>query len=387
MTREWFEAGRKWWKASLLIALVVLPMTLAACGGGDSSSSSASTEGGSTEAAASPGVETAQEAVDALLETPTALPVDTPLKEKPGPINLVITRCASPVCIAVAEGSKDAADALGWKSSYIDTGATPDEISSAWDEVVARKPDAVLGQGNPRVLFEKQLGELEKLGIPYVSNAAGDKLGGAEIAETATSETYDQRGRNMAQWVVADSNGEANAIFFAVPDYPVLNAESEGFEAEFKKLCPTCKLEVVDVALTSLGNEFPTNAVSKVQRNPEASYVVTAFGDMNLGVPQALRAAGLDEQVKIVSQAGSPANFENISKGLEAANLAIPEKLLGWLQVDAVARHLEGMELPQQQYTEIPTQWLVEDNIEDPSVPWPSVPGFEAMFEELWQLK
>ena len=55
----------------------------------------------------------------------------------------------------------EAAETLGWKIKSINAGSTPEEIKAAYQQAITNKPDAVLGSGNPRVLFEPEIQALK----------------------------------------------------------------------------------------------------------------------------------------------------------------------------------------------------------------------------------
>lgn len=376
---------------TLAIVMVVPLVAFAAgCGGGDDSSTTSSepsttSEGGGGDSA---GVKEAKAFVAEHLQPPTEIGLDTPLPAKPeAGKTIAYLECAAPVCGSVGRAVKAAGEVLGWNVTTTPTGATPEEITQAFDSVIQQKPDAVMQAGNPRALFEPQLKQLEAAGIPYIADAVAEEIGGAEIAIVSDATTYEERGEWVARWVVADTEGDANTVFFSVPDFPIVVALQKGFEAEYGKLCPDCELEVVDVPLTSIGNEFPSQVVSEVQRSPDVNYLVMGYADMTLGVPEALQGAGLNEQVDIVSQAGQPRNFENIVKGMETANVPYPDNEAGWMMVDALARHFAGVELPQDVYTAVIDQYLTAENIEDPSAQWVGVADYEDQFKRLWKVK
>ena len=71
-------------------------------------------------------------------------------------------------------------------------------------------------------------------------------------------------------------------------------------------------------------------------------YLVFGFADLATGVPQALKAAGLADQVRIVSRAPQPTNLENIKAGTEFASVGEENAAAGYRAVDMLARKLAG---------------------------------------------
>ena len=46
---------------------------------------------------------------------------------------------------------------------------------------------------------------------------------------------------------------------------------------------------------------MPAKVIAYLQAHPETDYVWGAFGNLTLGVPQAIKTAGLSEKVKVVT--------------------------------------------------------------------------------------
>jgi ribose transport system substrate-binding protein len=378
---KWFRR-----KPVALIAVVCAGAVFAVGCGSDSNSGSSDSSSASSELP--PGVKEAQSLIEKHLQAPKELPVNRPLKARPPTDKKIIwVQCALPVCKVVGDGVESGAKALGWGFQRINEGSTPDEITAAWDRVVQLKPDAVAQGGLPRVLFQGQLDKLKAAGIPYVGGSVLDEVGDGMIANVAAREDFQERGLWMARWVVADTKGKANTIFFNIKDFPVLVEEQAAFEKEYARLCPNCELTKVNVATTAIGSTLPDTVVSKVRSTPDANYLVFGIGDMTIGVPEALRAANLDKRVKGVSQAGGPQNFTHIMDDfVEVATVPEPDQLSGWSYVDAIARSFTGDEIRPKEYTVLPRQLLTKENIQNPDAPYAGIPGYDEKFKSLWQI-
>jgi ribose transport system substrate-binding protein len=374
------------WRATGACALTALAFGagVAACGSDEpSSSSSNGASGGST--ADSAGVATAKADVDKLLQPPTAIPVTQAVtKAPPKGKTVAYLSCPSPSCLHVGDGVRAAGAALGWKVTTVKVGATPEEVTKAWDQLLQNKPDAVIQNGFSSALFAKQLKQLKADGIPYVAGAVVDD--NPDILQVVAGQAdYADRGAKMAQWVVADTGGKGGAIFAFNPLYPALVAEEQGFEKEYKKLCPTCEFRGLKTTVDAIGKTLPGEIVSAVQRDSKINYVLGAAGSTLLGVPEAIKSAGLDNRVKAMTQAGEPANYAYIEAGnVQSADLPYAFELSGWLESDVLVRHFVGDDIPTESYVTLPKQILTKDTIADPSKTWPSVVGYEDQFKKLW---
>jgi ABC-type sugar transport system substrate-binding protein len=375
------------------MAIIVASLGFVACGDSDSDSGSAETpaaqETTQSTATQSPGVEEAKKFVADNSEAPTSIGDLQPVSKKPpSGKSIVYLSCGVPLCTLIGQGVKAATDALGWEYKELVAGGSPETVANAWNQALRLQPDAVLSVAAPTVLYEKQQKELGEKAIGHVAQAVSDPLGDGLIAVISSAKNYIARGEWMANYVVADTDGKADVLYFTTPDFPIVTPSLEGFTNELKRLCESCSVESQEVPLTDIGKKLPNTIVTAAQRNPDANYVVVPFGDMTIGVPQALEAAGLADKVKVISANPALTNLDNISSGTaEVASVAEANQVSGWQMVDPVVRSLTGDDLPLDVYELLPEhQFLTADNIGDPKQPYPGPDGYEDMFRELWKL-
>jgi ribose transport system substrate-binding protein len=362
----------------------------AGCGSSNSSSTTAASAGttstSATTSAANAGVAEAQKFVDAHLAAPTSVGVETAVaKAPPKGKTVVYLDCGVPVCATVGAGVRAATEKLGWKFQKIVAGSVPEQVANAWQQVLQINPGAVISAGIPEVLFAKQLAEYKTKGGVYVGGSVLDPVGNGLVAAVAGRADYVQTGEADARWIIADSKGKANALLYSVPDFPVQVVLRDAFTKDYKRLCPSCGLDVQKVAAASIGKDLPGKVVSYLQKNPDTNYIAMGFGDMSVGVPEALRAAGLQDKVKIVAGYASPVNLQHVKDGQsEKVTVAHPDLMSGWLMVDALVRQFTGSDLPQAQYEKLPFQYLTADTVGDPKSPYVGVQDYQHRFEKLW---
>lgn len=351
------------------------------------------------DGASGDGVALAAERVDAFRQPVTELPLSTPIVIEPG-TKVFYVQCGVSACAEIAVGIEAAAEAGGWVYETASHQDTPDTVASAFDAAIAAQPDVVLTSGNPREWFESQLATLEEQGIPVVAWSlpeAYEPGGGIEV-NLLTGDDYYFYGVLMADYAAVTSK-TGNILFVGLPTFPVLSIVQEGFEAEIAEACPDCTVEVTEVAVTDIGTNLPGSIVSALQSNPDLDMIVYAFGGMMFGVPEAIEAAGLGDQAVAISQAGGPMNFGFIADGShQVAEIALASELFGWRAIDAAARILAGEGPGRADTPELatieghpdvlsggsPLQILEADSIDDPTMLWPGVVGFQDLFTALW---
>jgi ribose transport system substrate-binding protein len=337
--------------------------------------------------------------VEAFRQPVTELPFSTPVAAEAGK-KVFYVQCGVAVCAEIAVGIEAAAAAAGWTYETASHQDTPDTVASAFDAAIAAGADVILTSGNPREWFASQLATLKDSGIPVIawSLPEGYEPGDGIAANLLTQDDYYFYGVLMADYAAA-TTVTGNIHFVGLPTFPVLSIVQQGFTDEIAKACPTCTVEVSEVAVTDIGTNLPGQITSALQANPDLDMIVYAFGGMLYGVPDALDAAGLVNQAKAVSQAGGPLNFGFIANDQhQVAEVALASELLGWRAIDAAARVLAGegpgrAETPANAVVDghpdilsggLPLQILEKGSIADPSALWIGVEGFQDQFKALW---
>lgn len=379
--------------ALIVCCACLLSFALAACGGGGSSTSSEST--GSTEASGGgteeTGKEGGEEAGGALAqvaeevaeheEEPAEIPqAGHPMKTPPPKgKKIVYVDCGVQACTEINEGVAAAAKALGWNYKRIKGGATPSEITSAWNQAVAEKPDFVVASGVPTEVFKTQLAELEANGAVFQNIQA------VEPQNTPGNALGEQTGNWEAQWLAVKSNCDANVNFVTVPEFPIVGIYGDGLKTELEKLCPEAGFKETKVTVAELGKQLPSQMVSILQKEPDTNFLVMGFGDMTIGVPEALQAAHLDPD--IITTTLSSAVLQYIKEGKVAMGIAQPQQPAGWIVTEGVIRKANGEPFFKEQEL-APEQILTEANVPENVEEQYNFPAtFEEQYEELWGLK
>lgn len=392
------RAGRT---SRLLTLVAACGLIVAACGSDtDKPTGGAASTTGAGDAATAPAtISLAADRVSAFRKPVADLPIGAPVTPKPG-TKVFYVQCSVPVCAEIAVGIEAAAKAAGWDYQTASHTDTPDTVASAFDAAIAAKPDVVLTSGNPREWFAPQLATLKQQGIPVVawSLPEGYEPGDDIAVNLLTNDDYYFYGVLMADYAAVTTTTK-DILFVGLPTFPVLSTVQQGFKDEIASQCPDCTVSVAEVAITDLGTNLPGTIVSKLQSDPKLDMIAYAFGGMLFGVPEAIKAAGLDKQAVAISQAGGPLNFGFIANHEhQVAEVALASELMGWRAIDAAARILAGQGPGRAQAPPLavidghpdilagglPLQILEAGSITDPSALWVGVAGFQDQFKAIW---
>jgi ribose transport system substrate-binding protein len=380
-------------RAWVLPVLLATASVLAACGDdGNGGGSSGSASSGQTSA----GVAAAKAYLATREANPTEIQPSAPLSKKPESGKLLVKLVTpQPVTAVVSDGTKAAAEKLGWEYKAIPVEATAEGIQKAFQAALELQPQpvAIEVSGYPKVTFAAQLAKAKEKGIAVISESTTDapNTGDGIVALLDGPPQVQVWGKDIAAKVIADSNGSAQVAMFSVSAYPILGEFVKGFKDAMTEWCPTdCSVTDVDQQATDIGTKTPSSVVSTLQRNPKIKYAVFSFGDMTIGVQAALKGAGLSDKVKIAGETPTVANIKAVKDGTELAWTGFAAPVLGWRTVDAAARHVNGDPIDVASTAELPTQVITKENVDkiatDSSGYYVGLSDYGDKFADLWLL-
>jgi ribose transport system substrate-binding protein len=338
----------------------------------------------------SEGLSKARASVRKYSQPPTSIGVTEPLPTSPQGKRVYYLEQDIPVMKLIGDEAEQAAGILGIEFTRVPAGSTPESWGRAFDRAVQDAPDVVLAGPIPAAVVGSQLAQLAAKQIPVVVWTSVDvpKPGNGITLNFDTIAFYKRQGRLMADWVTADSKGKAKAVLFNIPDFPSLAPLARAFESRLKSVCPGCSLDKVAVGAQSIGTELPGRVTSYLQEKPDTNYVVAGFGDMFIGVPDAVAGAGVTGNVKLVTQSGGQLNYQYVKSGQQAVEGATPFGLYSWKLMDTAARVVTGASPAPDQAELVPTQLLTKKDIRfNLNEPWPGVKDYQADFKKLWNVQ
>jgi ribose transport system substrate-binding protein len=372
--KYWQRIGR------MSLAVPLLALGLAACGESDATSTS-------PEASAA-----AEAAPDPVTTPPTEITLTTPLEASPTPGKTFFwLQCELPICGKIGTGVEAAVDAAGWNYKTIVFKAT--DPGSAIESAVQQSPDAIGITGIPSAAVEAQLASAADAGIPVVTCSPGPEEPSPQTYAAICSQTTQPDGENLALWAIKDSDGGANIVTVTIPSFPSLQTTVDGVHKVLDEHCADCSADELELTVEDLaGGQVASKLVAYLQSNPDTNYVLFNFADLEIGVPEALQAAGFEDKVKLIGNGAGPQQFEALvdGGGMDAAWVAYPAVYEGWQMVDAALRLVDGGGLPdgyQDELAALPTYIVdTKEAAEElaPAYDYPGPAGYEEQFKKLW---
>jgi ribose transport system substrate-binding protein len=371
----------------VIAAVLAAALALTACGGGSSSSSSTSASTASNEGSGegASGVAKAKESVASYLGKPSAFPVTEALKELPkGATVAYVEATGTAVGALFWEVLQPAGKEMGVKLLRIKAGSSASTVSSAFDSLVAQKPDAVIVTAIPVELWKNQLKELQAENVPVVTTGVtGTEPFGIEAPQAAEAAS-ELEGKLMANYAVAEMSPEADVAMYDTPELPFTLIVAEAFESELGVACPNCSVRTVQIPITEIGTTAPNTIVSDLQAHPETTIAAFADDEISVGTPTAMQSAGID--VETLGNAPGPTELQYLKEGKQTAALGVDLPVLIWTTLDQAARALTGQKLtgPEAEGLSVVQFLTAEDITFDPSNGWTGYPTFPEMFAKLW---
>lgn len=367
----------------MLAAAAVVVLALAGCtstGPSGDTVSEAPVDDATAKAAA--------EAVSQYLERPTSIGIDEPIAgEIPEGKNVYWLQCASPSCVRLGDYLKEATDTVGWKLTIVDAGFTAESVKAAWAQAVAGEPDAVIGSGFSRAFYEDELQALAARDVPVLNMTTAEAPEDGYAAAQNWGPDFTNAGIRLANYAMSVSGKNVKAVNMPVSAFENLSLIAEGFTDTIESECDTCTVDMLDIPVTSIGGDLPTRVVTYLQSHPDVNWVNIGYADMMVGVPAALRAAGIPDTVKFVTTDTLPTTSVYLEEGdYLVAVEGSPKPEMMWRHIDFLIRHFNGEDTSPDTDHTLPV-WIIDgDNVPDTTDDFPLVEDYQEQYKTLWGL-
>lgn len=368
-------------------AVAVIGIAVTGCTPVDSGNSDgAGSGGGSAEAAAK--VEAA-EALQTWSEPGPAFKIDESVRGKA--VHYVGSFNDIPFAQQMIAGLKSATELAGMELVVTDMQGSAATAAKLIEQGVAQHAAAIIVQGTRGRSVAAAVENATEAGIPIIEALQQDP--GPLAQEEAdlgvygsVAACYGCQGEVLADYVAAESSDAVVAVINS-PELEVANLELAGFKAELADMCPDCQVKVTDVPAdrwtTGLGS-----ATNAILANPDVDYIFPVFDAMVTNVLPAVRAAGAEDRVDIITSNASKAQLADLQAGgVVAAEVGFAGEWIGWAEVDMAIRAILGLPAPKD--ANVPVRLFTSENIDsvdlDGAPPtWFSEDDVAAKYAEFW---
>ncbi len=249
----------------------------------------------------------------------------------------------------VADGVQEAGKVIGWDVRIIDGQGTIAGQSTALNQAIALKPDAIILGGSDAVQQKDDLEKAKAQGIVVVGWHAGPTPGpleGTPIVANVTSNSM-QVAKVAAMYAIAQSDGKAGVVVFADSTYAIAIAKGRAMEAEIKKCSGCSVLAFEDTPLADTANRVPQLTTSLLAKFGDKWTYSLAINDLYYDfMAPSLTAAGKTGDgapYNISAGDGSVSAYDRIrNKDFQAATVPEPLTMQGWQLIDEINRAFAG---------------------------------------------
>ncbi|MFE5812694.1 substrate-binding domain-containing protein [Streptomyces sp. NPDC056479] len=292
----------------------------------------------------------------------------------------------NPGVAGAAEGVRDAAGVIGWKVRVIDGGGTPAGIQAAMSEAVALRPSGIVIGGFDPNATSQQVTRADAAGIPLIGWHAVAAPGPSRRPPLFTNVTtnVEEVARISAQWVIAQSNGNAGAVIFTDASIPFARNKSELIRKELATCSGVKLLAYENIPIPDASTRTPREVSSLLSRFQDRWTHSVAINDLYFAdAAPALRAVGrkgAGPPFNIGAGDGDPSAFQRInSEQYQAATVPEPLSLQGWQIIDEFNRAFSDG--PESGYVS-PTHISTADNTDGATTWDPS--GYREAYRKIW---
>lgn len=358
-------------------------LTLSACSSGGSGSATGTDTGTDTGSPAAD-VAAATAALQPIIDAPSAFPIEDPLATSVAGKRIAIIDCGTPACAMFGDLAKPAVEQLGVEATVIQSGQSADGIANAFDTILAGGYDGVFMSGIAYPLWKAKGEQLAEAGIPVAATgitgidpAVGISLGGDQQSKRA--------GSFLADWTIMHADGPVDSVIYQTPELPFSVVIAESYVERMAELCAECTARITDIPVTAIGSSAASIVIDDLSAHPESKIAAFTIGEQALGLPQAMRTAGITDVATVVN-GPAPAQLSDLQNGDLTAALAADWPVLVWSSIDTLARLMAGDPVTAGATNDLVVQQMLtgEQITGDVSRGWSGYPDFAERFIGLW---
>lgn len=381
---------------ALAMLVAALAVGLVACGGGDDTTSGGSTESSSSTESTGGG-ETAsgvdQKKIDVLLDEAVAPGKwEGPKEPAPAPegksVVFIPTFAAAEGEVLLEEGIKTGAEALNWDLTVIDGKGTPQGYSAAIGQAITQKADAVILGAIDPVLVPEPMKQLKAAGISVVvqSNVSEptEDLWIANVGYQVPKEA-----EYLAAFVADESQGDANILYVEDKEFGIVTERTKFFKPALEELCSSCEIGAeTEFQVTELETKLGPKISAALQANPDVNYILAPYDASVPPMVAAIKQAGLENDVKIVSYGGFKQATDYLrNKEIQTATVANATQWQGWQAYDALIRNWDELPITDEVTHKDPIKLLTWENPPAPNTYFEGDADYMTEYEKLWGIK
>ncbi|MGF3214197.1 ribose ABC transporter substrate-binding protein RbsB [Facklamia sp. P12945] len=272
-------------------------------------------------------------------------------------IGLAISTTNNPFFVDLQEGVEEAAKEMGATVKIVDAQDDATTQLNGLDDLITQGVDILLINPVDSDAIVPAIKNANEAKIPVITidrNAAE-----GEVVSLVASNNLDG-GKMAAEFIIEKIGKGAKVIQLeGVLGASATNERGEGFEEGAKD-----QLELIASQSANFNrSEGLTVMENLLQAHPDVQAVFAQNDEMALGAIEAIKAAGLEEEILVIGFDGNDDGLEAVKEGELAATIAQQPKEMGHLAVEAAINHLKGEKV--EESIASPLELVIKDTLEE----------------------
>jgi ribose transport system substrate-binding protein len=240
------------------------------------------------------------------------------------------------------ESVAEAAKRIGWEITVLDGKGTVQGQVAAINQAISMKVNGIVTSANAEPL-QAVIKEAVNAGIPVVGIHASNVPGpnpDLNLFYNCTSSGI-EIGKALADYIIADSNGQGRAIILYDAQYAIAREKAEAMRNQLAT-CPTATLlDYVNTPLSDVPKNMPQLTSSWISKFGTPFYVMSIADYYYDFSTPTLRSGGIEmSDVKLLGSDGTTAAYDRIrNNDYQIVTIPEPPTLFGYMAVDALNRY------------------------------------------------
>jgi len=293
-----------------------------------------------------------------------------------------------PGFVVTAATMKTALAKVGVNLQVCNGNGVPSTVASCVQQAAGAGAAGIITDAIPYGMAQNALNAAKAKGIPIIITD--------QIAPSGTTNTdavtyvpgvVDQPSQ-VAWWMIADSDGKANAILAQESDSPSSIAYVQDSLSIYKQYCPGCTVTVKSISATT-NSQLASDTSSNLLTNPNATYYYTEFEDSLDPTVQGIQQSN-KSNIALSVAGGTVDGLGRLkSNTMVKAVVVVDQAYAGWALSDEILR----MATKSAPVTEtFPSRLFTAQNIASIQVTtaaqssgaWFGDASYQTSFEQLW---
>lgn len=250
---------------------------------------------------------------------------------------------------------EEAGGELGWDVTVFDGQFDPNRMLEGVDQALADGADGIILTYVDCPAVKPGLERAEREGVAVVATEGSDcneiQPGDPQLfdwvvhyGDLSFREWIHDWARAQATWVIAETEGKANALLMVQTDVETTKLGAEGQISKLEE-CPDCSYTEVELVGADLGPPLQQKVEQALLENPDANAFIAGYDALiTAGPAQALKASGRVDEMAVMGAEGSTGGIQLIYDDVADACVGIPPGWEGYAAVDAMIRLFEGQD-------------------------------------------